>query len=179
MSDTSKIPDIRMQKGLSRAAFANSLGVSASKITNIENKRQRADHEFLIKLAKIYNIDVNILLGLEGDLNNIQKSNTARSPEYDVSASAGAGAQVDDEVAIGFHSFKKTGLINAAYSLIPYRSLKCVATAWHQKSTILKILTLSGVSLPACMNGKIKPKSAKLIVCLRRCFLTARIQNTQ
>jgi transcriptional regulator with XRE-family HTH domain len=57
-----KIKGIRELSQLSQAAFADQIGVSKSKIQNIETGKQRVDHEFLRNLAVLFSVDITKLL---------------------------------------------------------------------------------------------------------------------
>ncbi|APX17807.1 hypothetical protein BWR17_18115 (plasmid) [Phaeobacter inhibens] len=115
---------IRQDLGLSRAAFASRLGVSADKIKHVESGHQRADHELLFALGSEFDVDLNALLGLEAKRQSLpascgwQNLPPEADPEsdfvhvrrYDISVSAGNGRQATDENVVGHYAFSRRWL---------------------------------------------------------------------
>ncbi|WP_317960188.1 XRE family transcriptional regulator [Phaeobacter inhibens] len=114
----------RQDLGLSRAAFASRLGVSADKIKHVESGHQRADHELLFALGSEFDVDLNTLLGLEAKRQSLPASCGWQTvpPEadpdsdfvhvrrYDISVSAGNGRQATDENVVGHYAFSRRWL---------------------------------------------------------------------
>lgn len=102
-----KVLTLRTQMSLSRRAFGELIGVSEAKIQKIEIGAQRADHEFLVRLAKGANIDLNwLLLGAAGpDTSQADSDYTAQIPKFNVTVSAGHGAAVDGETVENYYAF--------------------------------------------------------------------------
>ena len=56
--------DCRKESGLSQKEVAEKLGIHQSNISDWENNISRPDYEKLIELAKIYNVTLYQLLGI-------------------------------------------------------------------------------------------------------------------
>ena len=56
--------DCRKESGLSQKEVAERLGIHQSNISDWENNISRPDYEKLIELAKIYNVTLYQLLGI-------------------------------------------------------------------------------------------------------------------
>lgn len=123
-----KIGRVREEKGLSRRAFGELLGVSESKIQKIEIGAQRADHEFLSLLSKKTDVDMNWLLNSDelppvaderpGEFVTIRK--------LEIEASAGNGTEIASERAGDGYAFSqkwlsKRGLLPETLSIISVR----------------------------------------------------------
>lgn len=104
-----KIKLIREGAGLSRKAFAAQLGVAEAKIQPVETGRQRADHVFLEKLYKSFQLDANWLLNTDLGMADVAVNSTdfIPIPRYDVQVSAGDGALAQDTAPTGFYGFKR------------------------------------------------------------------------
>lgn len=89
MIDMAKnIRSLREGLGLKRPDFASSVGVSADTIGNIENGRQRVNHEILLKLRQVYDIDLNELFsGNLGDVSYPKRSEFAQIQKMTISGS--------------------------------------------------------------------------------------------
>ena len=107
------------RSGLSKSAFAESIGISRSHNYHLERGTQKPPREVLERLASVYNINLNWLIhgkgasGLESDIAEIEL--------YELEAAAGYGREVEDYAGKSF--------VNIPYSLIrPHRpeNLKAV-----------------------------------------------------
>ena len=84
------------KSGLSKTAFAESLGISRSHNYHLERGTQKPPREVLERLAMVYNINLNWLIygsgpsGLESDCVEIQL--------LDQEAAAGQGREVEDHI---------------------------------------------------------------------------------
>lgn len=100
----------RGKLGLTRAAFADPLGVSPDKIKHIETGKQRADHEILAAIRTVYGVDLNALLtgDIGDDPETIIDPSFVMVPRYTVSASAGNSASfVSEEMDISYYAFSQ------------------------------------------------------------------------
>lgn len=114
--------------GLSRATFAEALGVKPDKVKHIETGFQRADHEFLAALHVKFGVDLNEIVGGKigaqphtdaadiGAIISLADALFARIPRHTVEASAGHGALVDDEDASEFLAIHKDWLAKRGLS---------------------------------------------------------------
>lgn len=133
MTDISeKIRSLRADFGLSQAEFAERIGVTKSKIQNIEGGKQRADHEFLTALAVHFTIDLSSFLTSDDYSSPRQTGGMAEAsakefavsppasgdfvpiPRYSVEASAGHGAVVGAEEEEGRYAFSRRWLSRRA-----------------------------------------------------------------
>jgi len=111
----SNIAALREQKGLSRSAMADMLGVNPNKIKHIETGYQRADHEFLAKLKAVFSVSVDQLLtgqacGASQNMTNSIAADFIPIPRFDIEASAGHGSLTSGEEAVGAYTFRKSWL---------------------------------------------------------------------
>ena len=58
-----QISDLRIEKGLSRAQLAEKLKVSVRLISYWENGQRECDFDMLIKIADLFEVSVDYLLG--------------------------------------------------------------------------------------------------------------------
>jgi len=117
----SKIRQVREEKGLSRKAFGELVGISEPKVQAIEIGKQRVDHETLALVTRSLGIDANWLLS-ENDENQGKVSHTPTPPpndpsgefvaipRFDVEASAGFGSLVEAEVGSGYYAYNRAFL---------------------------------------------------------------------
>jgi len=84
-----KIRQLRDEKNLSRADFAELIEEKPSKIADIENGNQRINDIFLTKLIEKFSLDANWLFGTHKT--EVAKSNSVSIPKYDLAMSAGTG----------------------------------------------------------------------------------------
>ncbi|MFT4015299.1 MAG: helix-turn-helix transcriptional regulator [Paracoccus sp. (in: a-proteobacteria)] len=113
------ISAFRASMGMSRAAFAEALGVKPDKVKHIETGFQRADHEFVAVLRKKFGVDLNTMFddapSREGQQTTEDRSAIFASPgqqfvqipRYSVAASAGHGALVHEEEGSGQYAFSR------------------------------------------------------------------------
>jgi len=101
------------KSGLSKTAFAESLGISRSHNYHLERGTQKPPREVLDRLASIYNINLNWLIhgkglsGLEQDIVEIELFNQQASAGGTV---AGSGREAED--------YPEMNYLNVPYSLI-------------------------------------------------------------
>jgi transcriptional regulator with XRE-family HTH domain len=60
-----RIVKIRKEKGITQVELAKTLGVTQSMVSRIEQGELRLNGEVIIKLAKLYNVTTDELLGLK------------------------------------------------------------------------------------------------------------------
>jgi len=60
-----KIKELREEKELSHRELAKILGVAYPRISEWENQKVRPSYESLIKMAQLFNVTTDYLLGLE------------------------------------------------------------------------------------------------------------------
>src|SRR5262245_56268396 len=60
-----KIRALRMKEGLTQAALAERLGISASYLNLIENDRRSLSADLLLRLARVFDLDLKGLAGGE------------------------------------------------------------------------------------------------------------------
>lgn len=60
-----KLKLLRKQKGLTQLQVAKRIGVSKAVISNYELSNRTPPYEILIKLAKLYNVSTDYLLGID------------------------------------------------------------------------------------------------------------------
>ena len=112
---TEKIKLLRASMKLSQKEFGERIGFSESKIQNMENGKQRINHEFLQALLVEYDADLNDLLSPDARPAALQgvkdtSSGFVSIPRYTVDASAGPGALVENEEQSGFYAFNRKWL---------------------------------------------------------------------
>ena len=73
-----QITQLRKQKKLSQEELAAALQVSRQAVSKWENGVSNPDTENLIRLAEIFEVDVNVLIGCEGNQKSTQE---AKVPE--------------------------------------------------------------------------------------------------
>ncbi|MDD3149207.1 MAG: helix-turn-helix transcriptional regulator [Candidatus Gastranaerophilales bacterium] len=64
----SRLKEFRETLRLSQADLANSLGIAGPSITKVEKDKNNLSNENLVKLATIYNLNINWLLINKGDM---------------------------------------------------------------------------------------------------------------
>ena len=62
-----RIKELRMKAGISQQKLAEMLGVSRPTITQIESGERKVSSDELIKLAEIFNVSIDHLIGLKGE----------------------------------------------------------------------------------------------------------------
>ncbi len=115
---TAKIKELRSDLGFSQEQFARALGVTKTKIQNIEAGKQRVDHELLMAMAVHFTIDLNELLGNDpkNTVSATEKMAPSNNgdfipiPRLDVEASAGHGSLVQSEESTGSYAFNRKWL---------------------------------------------------------------------
>lgn len=119
-----KIRAAREQKGLSRKAFGDLVGISEPKVQAIEIGKQRVDHETLYNIAKSAQVDVLWLLSLDAQ----PATETRVFPDSDRLVLA------IEAVEEGLDAFErvaspkiKAGLIAAAYELLEQEGERATA----------------------------------------------------
>lgn len=75
------IKDLRMEHNLTQTALANKLGVKQGVITNWELRGSEPTAEYLIKLANIFQVTTDYLLGLENEEGIIVMQNNLTNEE--------------------------------------------------------------------------------------------------
>ena len=85
---------IQEQSGLSKTAFAASLGISRAHYYHIETGKQNPPKEVLEKLVRIHKVDLNWLIGGAGQPG--MDSEKAEIPLYEQEAAAGPGREAQD-----------------------------------------------------------------------------------
>jgi len=85
---------IQEKSGLSKAAFAESLGISRAHYYHIETGKQNPPKEILGKLASVHNINLNWLITGTGFPDN--EAENADIELYDQEAAAGHGREIDE-----------------------------------------------------------------------------------
>lgn len=61
-----RIPELRKASGWSQVEVAKRLGVTKQTVSNWENGNIQPSIEMLVRLAKLFNISTDYLLGLDG-----------------------------------------------------------------------------------------------------------------
>jgi phage repressor protein C with HTH and peptisase S24 domain len=109
----SKIMSVRKAAGLSRRAFAEAIDDAETKVHNIETGHQRADHQFVSKLAKAFQLDANWLIDDTLGMADVAVNYTDFIPitRYDIRVSAGTGAAIVDQEEIGSYAFKRDWIL--------------------------------------------------------------------
>ena len=62
-----KIKELRSQRNISQIALANQLGVSKSVISSYENEIHYPPYDVLIKMARLFGVSTDYLLGASGN----------------------------------------------------------------------------------------------------------------
>lgn len=65
-----RIRKCRVNKGLSQDYVANQLNISTPAYSNIETDKTEITVSRLIKIAEIFEVSINVLLGTEREINN-------------------------------------------------------------------------------------------------------------
>ena len=63
-----RLSKLRKEKGLSRVAFAEKIGIPQTTLRNYESDIREPGHNFLIQMAKEFNVSTDYLLGLTDTL---------------------------------------------------------------------------------------------------------------
>jgi len=84
------------KSGLSKSAFAESIGISRSHNYHLERGTQKPPREVLERLATVYNINLNWLIYGNGPSGLDQ--DTVEIELYDQQAAAGQGREIDDYI---------------------------------------------------------------------------------
>jgi repressor LexA len=92
--DTERYRIIQEKSGLSKAAFAESLGISRAHYYHIETGRQNPPKDVLERLAKNHNVNLNWLIYGKGQSG--LESETVEIELYDQEAAAGQGREIQD-----------------------------------------------------------------------------------
>ena len=62
---SSKLRSLRIEKNLKQAQVAEKVGVNKSAISAYENDLRQPSYDVLVKLAKLYKVSVDYLLGMK------------------------------------------------------------------------------------------------------------------
>lgn len=65
MTTGDRIKDLRKDAGYNRTLFAQKIGIPQTTLRNYENGEREPGHNFLITIAKEFNVTVDYLLGLD------------------------------------------------------------------------------------------------------------------
>lgn len=76
------LKNLRAEKGLSQRELSSQLGLSANSICEYEKGRAEASIDTLIKIADIFNVSIDYLVGREDDFGIVQSS----APNYALTA---------------------------------------------------------------------------------------------
>lgn len=60
-----KLKDLRLNKSLTQVQVASRIGISKSRVSSYEMNTNEPSLDILIKLAALYNVSIDSLLGLE------------------------------------------------------------------------------------------------------------------
>ena len=84
------------KSGLSKSAFAKSIGISRSHNYHLEKGTQKPPREVLERLATIYNVNLNWLI--YGNGSSSLDHDTVDIELYDQEAAAGQGREIEDYI---------------------------------------------------------------------------------
>lgn len=62
-----RLKELRKSEGMSQSLLASKIGVAQSNVSDWENDISRPEYENLIKLAKIFDVTTDYLLGLSDE----------------------------------------------------------------------------------------------------------------
>jgi len=93
-SEANRYRIIQEKSGLSKAAFAESLGISRAHYYHIEMGKQNPPKEVLERLASVHNVNLNWLIIGTGFPDN--ETENADIELYDQEAAAGFGREIDE-----------------------------------------------------------------------------------
>lgn len=62
-----RLKELRLERGIKQKTVANALNIPQSTYSDWERGINEPNYNFLIKIAKLYNISVDYLIGLEND----------------------------------------------------------------------------------------------------------------
>jgi len=98
-----RLKELRLNSNMKQSDLANKIDVSPSTIGMYEQGRRSADQETLIKLAEIFNVSVDYLLGRTDKMNDksIEKVNKNTSDEKNVEKIIDELLQQDDLMLCG------------------------------------------------------------------------------
>lgn len=83
MSDfKNRLKELRLENNLTQTALANKLGVKQGVITNWELRGSEPTAEYLIKLANIFEVSTDYLLGIENEEGFIVIHNNLSDDEH-------------------------------------------------------------------------------------------------
>lgn len=98
-----RLKELRLNSNMKQSDLANKIDVSPSTIGMYEQGRRSADQETLIKLAEIFNVSVDYLLGRTDKMNDIsiEKENKNTSDEKEIEKIIDELLQQDDLMLCG------------------------------------------------------------------------------
>lgn len=89
MNNTANIlKSLRIKSNMSQAELAELLGISRSAVSSYENGTRSPNHETLVKLATIFNVSTDYLLGRTHEYNKSDEINQVFSEIRDLLESA-------------------------------------------------------------------------------------------
>jgi len=94
VKEAERLKIIQEKSGLSKAAFAESIGISRVHYYHIETGRQNPPKEVLERLVSVHNVNLNWLIMGTGYPDN--EAETAEIELYDQEAAAGYGREIDE-----------------------------------------------------------------------------------
>lgn len=98
-----RLKELRLNSNMKQSDLANKIDVSPSTIGMYEQGRRSADQETLIKLAEIFNVSVDYLLGRTDKMSDIsiEKENKNTSDEKEIEKIIDELLQQDDLMLCG------------------------------------------------------------------------------
>ena len=150
---STKLKDLRIKAGLSQEKLAEQLIVSRQAVSKWENGEALPDMENMVALARLYNISLDELVGI-----NTDKNGAAESKNED--ASADAAFETAETIIEDGTDEKKSGVTGFLYSLpypiiatIAFFLLGSLADAWHI-AWILFVTIPVYYSLISCISAR-------------------------
>lgn len=124
-----KIRHIRKEKMLTMKQVGEYLGVSESTVSMYETGKRQPDNDTLIKLAKLFNVSIDCLLGIEENLKVVSTQPTSSSSLIPVLGEVPAGIPIEavefivDEIelpqSLASDSYEYFGLLVSGDSMYP------------------------------------------------------------
>ena len=105
-----RLKEARKRSGLTQQDVASKIGIDFTTVSKYENDRSEPDNDTLIKMADLYGVEIDALLGREYQVINLGED-VIRESEYELEYLEWVKENIDDEFFYHFHEMKELTLV--------------------------------------------------------------------
>ncbi len=106
MTFGTRLKEARKRSGLTQQDVASKIGIDFTTVSKYENDRSEPDNDTLIKMADLYGVEIDALLGREYQVINLGED-VIRESEYELEYLEWVKENIDDEFFYHFHEMKE------------------------------------------------------------------------